>query len=124
MENQIISITNKLAELTNSKILNFQQVKVHKNVMGVYLIYDKSDQLMYVGSTNKFHVRFGTDLRHESTHTLMKKLIRLEIHIDRLTAQDHFSNHYKYRISICNDKREAEALEHLAIWILQPLYNK
>ncbi|RZJ68838.1 MAG: hypothetical protein EOO47_24520 [Flavobacterium sp.] len=124
MEDQIISVTNKLTELTNSKFLNFQQVKGHKNIMGVYLIYDQLGKLMYVGSTNKLHVRFGIDLRHESTHTLMKKLIRLEVHIDRLTAQDHFSNHYKYRISICNDKREAEALEHLAIWILRPLYNK
>lgn len=124
MEDHIINLSNKLTELTNSKTLSFQEVKNHKNIMGVYLIYDHLGQLMYVGSTNKFHIRFGTDLRHESTHTLMKKLIKLEIHIDRLTAQNHFSNHYKYKISICNDKREAEALEHLAIWILQPVYNK
>ncbi|MBB5623732.1 excinuclease UvrABC nuclease subunit [Pedobacter cryoconitis] len=92
--------------------------------MGVYLIYDQFDNLMYIGSTNKFNIRFGTDLRHESTHTLMEKLIKFEVHIDRATAQNHFSNHYKYKVHICYDKREAEALEHLAIWILNPKYNK
>jgi excinuclease UvrABC nuclease subunit len=124
MEDHVINLKNKLTDLINSTTMNFLEVKNHKNIMGVYLIYDQLGELMYVGSTNKFHIRFGTDLRHESTHTLMKKLIKQEIHIDRLTAQDHFSNHYKYKISICNDKREAEALEHLAIWILQPVYNK
>jgi len=124
MEDQIINLSNKLTELINSKTLSFQEVKNNKNIMGVYLIYDQLGQLMYIGSTNKFHIRFGTDLLHESTHTLMKKLIKLEIHIDRLTAQNHFSNHYKYKISICSNKREAEALEHLAIWMLQPIYNK
>jgi len=121
---QVQVISDKLIELVNSNTLTFQQVKSHKNVMGVYLIYNQLDQLMYVGSSNKFHIRFGTDLRHESTHTLMRKLLKLEIHIDRLTAQDHFSVHYKYKINICQDKREAEALEHLAIWILQPIFNK
>ena len=124
MEGKVRFLNSKLTELISSKSFTFQEVKNHKNIMGVYLIYDQSGQLIYVGSTNKFHIRFGTDLRHESTHTLMKKLIKLEIHIDRLTAQIHFSNHYSYKISVCQDKREAEALEHLAIWILQPVYNK
>ncbi|HKG08310.1 MAG TPA: GIY-YIG nuclease family protein [Pedobacter sp.] len=124
MQLQIQHISDKLDELVNSGTLTFQEVKNYKNIMGVYLIFDQLDQLMYVGSTNKFQVRFGTDLRHESTHTLMKKLIKQNIHIDRLTAQNHFSNHYTYKINICKDKREAEALEHLAIWILQPIYNK
>ncbi|WP_448635202.1 GIY-YIG nuclease family protein [Pedobacter panaciterrae] len=124
MEVHIQAVSAKLTELVKSKTLTFEEVKNYKNIMGVYMVFDQLDQLMYVGSTNKFHVRFGTDLRYESTHTLMRKLIKLKIHVDRLTAQNYFSNHYKYKISICKDKREAEALEHLAIWILQPVYNK
>jgi len=124
MESSIINLRDALSELVESSYLSFAEVKGKKNIMGVYLIYDQFDGLMYIGSTNKFNIRFGTDLRHESTHTLMKKLILHEVHIDRATAQNHFSNHYKYKVHICNDKREAEALEHLAIWILNPKYNK
>jgi len=92
--------------------------------MGVYIIYSSEEEILYIGSTNNFHVRFGTDLRHESTHTLMKKLITQGIHLDRTVAQDFFTNYYKYRIIECQNKREAEALEHIAIWILDPKYNK
>ncbi|GGC76107.1 hypothetical protein GCM10011387_32390 [Pedobacter quisquiliarum] len=124
METEINDLRHAITQLVNSPYISFADVKKQKNIMGVYMIYDQFDSLMYIGSTNKFNVRFGTDLRHESTHTLMKKLITLQVHLDRATAQDHFSNHYKYKVHICYNKREAEALEHLAIWILNPKYNK
>jgi len=55
---------------------------------------------MYIGSTNNFNVRFGTDLRHESTHTLIKKLLKAEIHSDRSVAADYFKNHNKYKVKL------------------------
>lgn len=124
METEINNLRSAITQLLDSPYISFADVKKQKNIMGVYMIYDQFDSLMYIGSTNKFNIRFGTDLRHESTHTLMKKLISRQVHLDRATAQDHFSNHYKYKVHICYNKREAEALEHLAIWILSPQYNK
>jgi hypothetical protein len=110
-------------ELQKSDLISFDEVKGMKNIMGVYIIYSHENELLYIGSTNKFHIRFGVDLRHESTHTLIKKLMKEGVHVDRGIARDYFTNKYLYRVQICNNKREAEGLEHLAIWILDPKYN-
>lgn len=110
--------------LTQGPLVMFVEVKSLKKITGVYMIYSADGALLYIGSTNNFHVRFGTDLRHESTHTLLNKLIKDGTHLDRLTANVHFLEHYRYRIHICQNKREAEALEHFAIWVLDPKYNK
>ena len=91
--------------------------------MGVYVI-SSGQEVLYIGSTNKFHIRFGVDLRHETTHTFINKLIKNEICKDRYAASDYLTNQCKYRIQVCKTKREAEALEHLAIWIFNPKYNK
>jgi hypothetical protein len=123
MDKEINKLVLKYQDLIKCELISFEKVKSLKKVMGVYLIYSIEGELMYVGSTNNFNVRFGTDLRHEATHTLMKKLLRLKIHEDRKIAADHFTNHYRYRIQFCDTKREAEALEHLAIWLLSPIYN-
>ena len=89
----------------------------------VYVIYE-GDTIIYIGKTNKFHVRFGTDLRHESTHTLVKKLIKSEKFKDRIEVKNHFINSCRIRIEICENNRQAEALEHIAIYLLNPFYNK
>ncbi len=110
-------------ELQKSDLISFDDVKGMKKIMGVYIIYSNENEILYIGSTNKFHIRFGVDLRHESTHTLIKKLMKAGIHQDRNTASEYFTYQYKYRVHKCETKREAEALEHIAIWILDPKYN-
>ena len=75
MQSKIKSINTKFDRLLQSDFLSFDEVASLKNKMGVYLIYE-GDSIIYVGKTNKFNIRFGTDLKHESTHTLVSKLIR------------------------------------------------
>ena len=123
MANSIEKLNSMFIELQESKLISFNEVKSMKNIMGVYIIYSHENEILYIGSTNKFHIRFGVDLKYESTHTLIRKLLKAEIHPNITTAQDYFTYHYKYKIKTCETKREAEALEHLAIWILNPKYN-
>jgi|GEM_PF-1076445 len=123
MEKSIKSLNLMFEQLKKGELVTFSDVKAMKKVMGVYIVFSEKNEMLYIGSTNNFNVRFGTDLRHESTHTLIKKLIKAEIHLDRVEAAFYFTNHYKYKIHICESKREAEALEHLAIWLLNPKYN-
>ena len=106
--------------LYNSPFVNFVEVAKLKKVTGVYFIYLNS-RIIYIGSTNNFHVRFGTDLLHKSTHTLNRKLLK-----EGKTPQEVkyiLKNKCKYKIKKCKDKLEAEGLEHVAIWIIEPKYN-
>jgi hypothetical protein len=123
MERSIEKLNLMFKELQKSKLISFDEVKSMKNIMGVYIIYSHESEILYIGSTNKFHVRFGVDLRHESTHTLIRKMLKAEIHPSREVARDYFTHKYKYQILECKTKREAEALEHIAIWILDPKHN-
>jgi hypothetical protein len=123
MEKSIEKLNAMFNELQKSDLISFDEVKSMKNIMGVYMIYSHMNEILYIGHTNKFHVRFGTDLKYASTHTLIKKLVEAKIHVDMTEARQGFSNLYKYKIQMCKTKREAEALEHLAIWILDPKFN-
>jgi hypothetical protein len=123
MKEHIEHLNESYRELLSSAFISYEVVKSFKNIMGVYIIYTIDNEILYIGSTNKFHVRFGVDLKHESTHTLIKKLIKAGVHSDRFIAVDHLKKHYKYRIQECSNKREAEALEHFAIWSLNPRHN-
>jgi len=123
MDKSIQQLDLMFRTLQESSLMTFNEVKELKKIMGVYMVYSTDNKILYIGNTNNFNIRFGTDLRHESTHTLIRKLIKNGIHLDRGIAADYFTNHYKYKIHICKTKREAEALEHLAIWILNPEYN-
>lgn len=114
MQNKISKLQALYEQLLNSELLTYHEVKSLRDIMGVYLIYNTDNEIIYIGSTNKFHVRFGIDLNHESTHTLIRKLLKAGVHKDRIEAKNHFKDHYKYRIKECSNKREAEALEHLA----------
>jgi hypothetical protein len=113
----------KTERLLESKFLSFDEVASLKNKMGVYLIYE-GDIIVYIGKTNKFNVRFGTDLKHESTHTLVQKLIKSNRFENRIDVLKYFKTECKIRIEFCDTNREAEALEALAIYILNPLFNK
>ncbi len=110
--------------LISSDLLDFNTVKVQKNITGVYIIYSPDGEVIYIGSTNKFHIRFGVDLKHESTHTLIRKLLKQEIYLERNLAVNYIMLNCKFKIQICQTKREAEALEHFAIWVLNPKFNK
>jgi predicted GIY-YIG superfamily endonuclease len=124
MKNEIQLLNEKFEQLFESNYLNFAEVAAMKNVMGVYIIYNPLNEIIYIGSTNKFHIRFGTDLKHESTHTLVNKLIKCESYGERKKVVDYLKNECKMKIQICDTKREAEALEHIAIYVLQPMLNK
>jgi len=124
MNKKIQLLSSKFERLNASEFISFDQVASLKNVMGVYMIYNESKQLLYIGNTNKFHIRFGTDLKHESTHTLVRKMIKKEMFSDRHKVVDFLKNKCSIKIEVCETKREAEALEHIAIYILNPLLNK
>jgi hypothetical protein len=117
-------ISVKFEQLVASDFKRFDQVAGMVNIMGVYAIYDEKLELIYVGNTNKFNIRFGTDLKHESTHTLLKNLIKSGRFLDRKEGVDFLRNQCKVKVEECNSKREAEALVHMAIYILGPRYNK
>lgn len=122
--NELLNALNeKYRTLIFSDFISFEEVSKMKNIMGVYMIHE-GDKIIYIGKTNKFHVRFGTDLRHETTHTLVRKLIKSGRFEDRKEVKNHFINSCSIKIEICQSDREAEALEHIAIYLLNPLYNK
>lgn len=123
MDESFQLLKNKYLHLIESKFVSFQDVAL-LNTTGVYVIYDENEKIIYIGSTNKFHVRFGTDLKHESTHTLVRKLIKNGEHVDRYSVSDYLNKKCLIKIEECNSKREAEALEHIAIYFLNPRLNK
>jgi excinuclease UvrABC nuclease subunit len=124
MNKKIQLLSSKFEKLNASEFISFDQVASLKNVMGVYMIYNESKELLYIGNTNKFHIRFGADLKHESTHTLVRKMIKKEMFSDRHKVVDFLKNKCSIKIEVCETKREAEALEHIAIYILNPPLNK
>jgi len=124
MHTLLTDLSDKFEKLCGSEFISFSEVAALKNIMGVYMIYNDKNELLYIGNTNKFHVRFGTNLKHEKTHTLVRKLIKNEMFPDRYGAVDYLKNLCCMRIEECASKREAEALEHLAIYILKPSLNK
>jgi hypothetical protein len=123
MNKQISILSEKYDRLMGSPFLSFTEVAALKNKMGVYVIYE-DNHIIYIGKTNKFHIRFGTDLKHESTHTLFKKLIKIEKCKDRLDVVNFLNTKCRYRIEFCDENREAEALEAIAIHILNPQLNR
>jgi hypothetical protein len=124
MESRFDLLENKYLTLLKSDFILFNEVAAMRDIMGVYLIYSPELKIIYIGSTKKFHVRFGTDLKHESTHTLVRKLLKRNIFLDRKLAVEYLIVQCKFKIEKCESKREAEALEHFAIWSLDPEYNK
>jgi len=120
MEKSIEQLNLMFNELQKNDLKTFEEVKEMRKIMGVYLIYSHKGEILYIGSTNNFFVSFGTDLKYASTHTLINKLIKASMHETAAEVRDYFTNHYKYKVYVCDNKREAEALEHLAIWILNP----
>jgi excinuclease UvrABC nuclease subunit len=114
----------KFQRLIQSDFFSFQSVAALKNTLGVYIIYNENNEIIYIGSTNKFRVRFGTDLKHDSTHTLVRKLLKSDNFTSRKEVVDYLQNQCTMKIEVCETKREAEALEYIAIFILNPILNK
>ena len=124
MKKHFDQLNKMYAELVSIDFTSFREIAAKKNIAGVYIIYSQEEEIIYIGSTNKFNIRFGTDLKHESTHTLVRKLLKREIFSERKLAVEYLLTKCKFRIQICDNKREAEALESFAIWVLNPKYNK
>ena len=96
MEHNLI-LNQKFNSLINNNFLCFNEVVQKKNIMGVYIAYSEKKEILYIGSTNKFNIRFGTDLKHETTHTLMNKLLKSNTFTERKLAKD-------YLIDVCKFK--------------------
>jgi excinuclease UvrABC nuclease subunit len=123
MNNSAFHIQSKLNQMMSSDFIAFDEVVAKKNITGVYVIYNAAKEIIYIGHTNKFNIRFGTDLKHETTHTLVSKLIKRGVFLDRKQVLEFLKKDCKYRVEECRDKREAAALEHLAIYAFNPEYN-
>ena len=123
MQNKIELLKEKYSKLVNSNFKSWKEIKDLDKTCGVYLIYDDSKKIIYVGSTGNFKIRFGTDFRHSSTHTLNRKL-KKEYDFTDIDAFKFISERCLFRIIECDTKREAEAVEHFAIWVLNPSFNK
>ena len=124
IQDKIVLISDKLNAILKSEYLSFAEVAALKNITGVYFIFNGVDELLYIGNTNEFHIRFGTDLKHESTHTFVRKLIKFGVFSSRYEVVHYLTGTCKFKIAVCETKREAEALESLSIYILNPIYNK
>ena len=109
--------------LIDGDFISYQNIVELKKIIGVYIVYNPNTEYLYIGSTKNFNVRFGTDLTHESTHTLIRKLIKNEGFSNRTEAIHYLRNNCKFKIEKCATKREAETLEHIAIYLLNPKLN-
>jgi hypothetical protein len=123
MNETITLLSNKFDKLVSSSFLAFDEVAALKNQMGVYVIFE-GELILYVGKTNKFHVRFGANLKNENTHTFVRKIIKSGRFKDRHEVVQFLRNECKIKIGVCNSNREAEALEGIAILVLDPVLNK
>jgi len=120
MKDKIEELEKDFENLINSPFKTWKEVKELGKTIGIYLTYF-NNKIIYIGSTNKFSVRFGVNLTHKTTHTLHNKLLR---EMNKEEVIDFLKNKCKYKIIKCEDKLKAEALEHFAIWIIKPKYNK
>jgi len=125
MDDKLEHLKEMYFKLIDSNFMKWGEIKDLNNICGVYLVYSDEvpKKLIYIGSTGNFKVRFGTDFRHHSTHTLIKKL-KKHFNFSDADAFEYISKRCLFRIIKCDSKREAEALEHFAIWVLDPLFNK
>lgn len=123
LDEKFLLVRDKIKSVLISDFLTFDQVSKLKNQMGVYFVYE-DDEILYIGKTNKFNIRFGVDLKHETTHTLVAKLIKSGRFRDRFEVIDFLKNKCKVRIELADSNREAEAIEAMAIWLLNPVFNK
>jgi len=124
MQNKIELLKEKFSELVNSDFKSWKEVKNLDKICGVYSIYDDTKKIIYIGSTGNLKVRLGTDLRHYSTHILIRKLKKDRNFTDDKDAFNFISERCLFHVIRCDNKREAEAVEHFAIWILDPPLNK
>ena len=122
-ETKLHELKEKLEKIVNSDFLSFEDIAKKEKIMAVYFVFKKrgGEKPIYIGSTNNLHVRFGTDMKYQSTHTLYKKLLD-EGHLPE-NIRDFLIRKCRYKIAECADKTEAGALEHFAIWAFQPEYN-
>jgi hypothetical protein len=107
VERKIKWLKKNFMKLIDSNFIAFNRRERFSGVMGVYMIF-QGDDLIYVGSTNNFFICFN-DMLFGSTHTLYKRFINLK--------------ECMCKIIRCSDRRDANALEHFVISVMNPVYN-
>lgn len=116
---ELEKLKNNFESLDKSNFLKWEEIKKLKKMGGVYVIFfDK--KVIYVGKTNNFNVRFGTDLINKSTHTLHKKLLKEKSFEE---VKYFIKQKYEYKIKECESEIEAEELETFTISVFKPKYN-
>jgi len=121
MESKITYIKGLVNNMTNSDLVPFDEAKNISKEPCVYMIYSKS-KLLYIGSTKNIYKRFSYQLIKGVKHSFANKL--LKENIDRNKLKERIENKFRYKINVCQNIREAEALEHLLIYLLNPKHNK
>jgi hypothetical protein len=116
-------ITEAYETLIKSKHVDFEYIAGLDKGTGVYMIFDEYNDLIYIGSSINVKKRFQ-DLRYENMHTLVRKMIKSEKYNSSNLVHDFLTNKCKYKFLKCDTVREAEAVEHLAIYCLEPKINK
>jgi len=114
----------KFDRLIAGPFLSFGEVAALKDQTGVYLVCQEEDTPLCIGKTNKFHVRFGTDLKHGSTRTSVRKRVAAKPLIDCGGVVHFLATACKIRVEPRETGREAEALEAVAIFLLDPAFNR
>lgn len=123
MFEEIIYLNNKFDNLIGSEFVTYENACELRGVKGVYIIYNHTGEVMYIGSGSNLAKRLGENLKNKASHTLSKKLISSGRFNNTSEVIEYIKNQCKIRIETCESKREYEALEHIAIYILNPVYN-
>ncbi len=120
--------TYELRNLTAGKICSL----LGKECGGVYLFSrrkgktDDYDDYAYVGKTNKFHVRVGSD--HRSTDSIAqatKHLLKMNADLtDMKEARERLYSDYRVRMLPLDDKDTRDLLEVYTIIKLRPTLNE
>lgn len=120
LNEKIEKLRNDFEQLLGSEMINWEEGQKLGKITGVYMIFNGED-LIYIGSTNKFSVRFK-DFLHHSTHTVHRKLV--DEFEDKEQINNFLKNECKYKVKVCENRRYADSLEHFAIDVLNPRLNK
>jgi hypothetical protein len=123
METKIEFIKSKIIALLNSDVVSFFTLKHEIKKMCVFMVYDHNSELVYIGSANKFDVRVELDKLHESNPLV--NIMMKQNHIHELRQfKEYIKGYCSFRTLSCETMQEAKAIEHLAIYLLNPILNR
>ncbi len=114
-------LNEALTQLVRSPFIDFEKIKSMDKVMAAYIIYHK-EKIIFAGSTNNLKARFTDMLLPKTTFILYQKLLQ-DIGSWRSVCL-FLTKDCKYKIRLCESRKEAEDIEHLAAATYNPVYNK